>query len=138
MRGRPMKASSKTWPATRCLGGRERRCRELLNLSSERVSGCPLVTVGYGGRECVGKFAQMTEECVTGHPRHGDRPLRGLVAEPTNGLREACDLAARPLAAQRAPIIALTALAALGLSGDPVHEPVHDRGPGIPSSCYCA
>ena len=35
-------------------------------------------------------------------------------------------------------IIALTALAALGLSGDPVHEPVHARGPCAQSSCYCA
>jgi hypothetical protein len=35
--------------ATYCLGGRERRSRELLNHSSEPVSGCPLMTVGYPG-----------------------------------------------------------------------------------------
>jgi hypothetical protein len=34
--------------------------------------------------------------------------------------------------------IAPTALTALGLSGAPVHEPVHGRGAYIPSSCYCA
>jgi hypothetical protein len=27
---------------------------------------------------------------------------------------------------------------ALGLSGDPVHEPVHARDPASPASCYCA
>jgi hypothetical protein len=31
-----------------------------------------------------------------------------------------------------APVIALMALSALGLSGDPVHEPVHARGPASP------
>lgn len=35
-------------------------------------------------------------------------------------------------------IIALTALAALGLSNAPVHEPVHGRGAHVPSLCYCA
>jgi len=34
--------------------------------------------------------------------------------------------------------LALTAFAALGLSGTPVHEPVHGRGAYIPQSCYCA
>jgi hypothetical protein len=43
----------------------------------------------------------------------------------TYALREARGLAAHTLAALIAPIIALMALAALGLSGDPVHEPVH-------------
>jgi hypothetical protein len=47
----------------------------------------------------------------------------------TYALRGACSRAADPLAAQIAPIIALTALSALGLSGDPVHEPVHARTP---------
>ena len=46
----------------------------------------------------------------------------------TYALRGARDLAAYTLAAPIAPIIALTALAALGLSGYPVHEPVHARG----------
>jgi hypothetical protein len=43
----------------------------------------------------------------------------------TYALRGACALAAHALAAPMAPVIALTALAALGLSGDPVHKPVH-------------
>src|SRR5215469_187875 len=42
----------------------------------------------------------------------------------TYALREARSRAARTLAAPIARIIALTALAALGLSEDPVHEPV--------------
>jgi hypothetical protein len=43
----------------------------------------------------------------------------------TYALRGACSLPARALAAQIASIIAVTALAALALSGDPVHKPVH-------------
>ena len=35
-------------------------------------------------------------------------------------------------------VIALTALAALGLSGEPFHEPFHAGDAHIPSSCYCA
>jgi hypothetical protein len=34
--------------------------------------------------------------------------------------------------------IALTALTALGLSGNPCHEPFHARSPDGPTSCYCA
>ena len=52
----------------------------------------------------------------------------------TYALRGACSQAAHALAALMAPIIAFMALSALGLSGDPVHEPVHARGP---ASCYC-
>ena len=37
----------------------------------------------------------------------------------TYALQGACDLAAHALAAPTAPIIAITALATLGLSGDP-------------------
>jgi hypothetical protein len=47
----------------------------------------------------------------------------------TYALRGACSLAAHALAALMAPNIALMAPAALGLSGDPVHEPVHARDP---------
>jgi hypothetical protein len=43
----------------------------------------------------------------------------------TYALRGACSLPAQALAAQIASIIAVTALAALALSGDPVHKPVH-------------
>ena len=56
----------------------------------------------------------------------------------TYALREARSLARHALAALIAPNIALTAHAALGLSGDPVHETVHARGPASPGSCYCA
>ena len=43
----------------------------------------------------------------------------------TYALRGTRRLAAHALTAPMAPDIALMALAALGLSGDPVHEPVH-------------
>jgi hypothetical protein len=56
----------------------------------------------------------------------------------TYALREARSLPARALAAPIAPVIALMTPAALGLSGDPVHEPVHVRDPASPASCYCA
>jgi hypothetical protein len=45
----------------------------------------------------------------------------------TYALRGARSLSAHALAAPIAPIIALTALAALRLSAYPVHEPVHAR-----------
>jgi len=45
----------------------------------------------------------------------------------TYALREARSRAAHALAAPMARAIALIALAALGLLGDPVHEPVHVR-----------
>ena len=44
-------------------------------------------------------------------------------------LRGARSPAAHPLAAPIARLIARMALAALGLSGDPVHEPVHVQDP---------
>jgi hypothetical protein len=53
----------------------------------------------------------------------------------TYALRGACALPAYALAAPIAPVIALTALAALGLPDDPVHEPVHARGLCVLSSC---
>ena len=50
--------------------------------------------------------------------------------EPTTGgLREARSGAPGALAAQMTRVIAPMALAALELSGNPVHEPVHARGP---------
>jgi hypothetical protein len=70
------------------------------------------------------------------------RPLTCNSVEPpigiepmTYALREARGPAAHTLAASIAPIIALMALAALGLSGDPVHEPVHARDLCVSSSC---
>ena len=56
----------------------------------------------------------------------------------TYALREACSRAAHALAAPIARAIAQMAPAALELSGDPVHEPVHARNPASPASCYCA
>jgi hypothetical protein len=56
---------------TRCLEGRERRCRELLNLSSERVSGCPLATVRYPRR--------LADRACNGHRQ---RPGCGSCAPP--------------------------------------------------------
>ena len=47
----------------------------------------------------------------------------------TYALREACSRSADALAAPIAPVIALMTPAALGLSGDPVHEPVHGPRP---------
>jgi hypothetical protein len=78
----------------------------------------------------------------TGHLVHGpgsmiiatprNEPLTCNVSEPpigiepmTYALRGACSPAADALAAPIARVIALTALVAQGLSGDPVHEPVH-------------
>jgi hypothetical protein len=60
--------------------------------------------------------------------RTGTLPERGATAarKPASGaLRGARAQAAHALAAQIARLIARMALAALGLSGDPVHEPVH-------------
>ena len=52
--------------------------------------------------------------------------------EPTTGgLGEARPPAPRTLAAQMTRVIALMALAALGLCGTPVHEPVHGRWQAI-------
>jgi hypothetical protein len=44
-----------------------------------------------------------------------------------DALRGTCDPAAHALTAPMAPVIALMALAALGLSGNPVHKPVHEQ-----------
>jgi predicted DNA-binding transcriptional regulator YafY len=56
----------------------------------------------------------------------------------TYALREARAAPAHALAAPIARAIARMALAALGLSGDPVHEPVRVRDPASPASCYRA
>src|SRR5271155_1473975 len=62
-------------------------------------------------------------------------PVSGF--EPlTCRLQEVRPSARHALAAQITRIIALTALTTLGLSGTPVHEPVHGRGAHVPSPCY--
>ena len=56
----------------------------------------------------------------------------------TYALRGARSPAGHPLAAPIARIIALTAPGALGLSGDPFHEPFHARGPASRRPVHCA
>ena len=57
----------------------------------------------------------------------------------TYALRETRSLPAHALAALMARKVALTALAALGLSGDPFHDPFHARGRCVTPSCsLCA
>jgi len=57
----------------------------------------------------------------------------------TYALRVTWSLAVHALAALIAREIALMALAALGLSGDPFHEPFHARGHCVTPSCsLCA
>jgi hypothetical protein len=56
----------------------------------------------------------------------------------TYALRAACSPAAHPLPAPIARIITLTALAALGLSEDPFHEPFHARGLASRRPVHCA
>ena len=56
----------------------------------------------------------------------------------TYALRGGCSPATHPQAAPMAPIIALTALATLGLSKDPFHEPFHARGLASPGPGHCA
>jgi hypothetical protein len=56
----------------------------------------------------------------------------------TYALRGACFLAAHTLAARMARIIALMALAPLGLPDVPFHDSFHARSPYLPSFCYCA
>ena len=69
---------------------------------------------------------RRTAEClvVTGfrvEPPIGIEPM-------TNALRGARQRAPHALAAPIARVMARMALAALGLSGDPVHDPIHARG----------
>ena len=60
-------------------------------------------------------------------------PVSGL--EPlAYRLQEVRPCATRALPARMTRIIALMALAALGLSGAPSHEPSHARGPHVPPS----
>ena len=66
------------------------------------------------------KIRRLT--CGSVEPPIGIEPM-------TYALRGACALPAYALAAPIAPAIALAALTALGLSDDPVHEPVHARAP---------
>jgi hypothetical protein len=63
-----------------------------------------------------------------------NKPMNCRYAEPpigiepmTYALRGTRDLAAHALTAPMARVIALMALAALGLSGNPVHKPVHEQ-----------
>ena len=72
-----------------------------------------------------------TWDCVV-EPPIGIEPM-------TYALREARSLAAHALAAPISRETAQMALTALGLSPDPVHEPVHARGFFVTPSCsLCA
>jgi hypothetical protein len=55
----------------------------------------------------------------------------------TYALRGARSLSTHALAAPIARVIARMALTALGLSGDPVHEPVHVQDPASPHLLLC-
>jgi hypothetical protein len=68
---------------------------------------------------------------LTWEPVSGIEPL-------TCRLQEARSRAAHALAAPIARIMALTALAALGLSEDPFHEPFHARGLALRRPVHCA
>ena len=56
----------------------------------------------------------------------------------TYALRETRSLAAHALTAPMAEQIAVMAPIALGLSADPVHDPVHAQVSYDRPSCYCA
>jgi integrase len=90
---------------------------------------------GSGGATTLRHYADPVSEV--------DRRAAAYLAQLTAGsaadvLRGACSLAADALAALIARAIALTALVALGLSGDPVHDSVHTQGPMHWPSCYFA
>jgi hypothetical protein len=86
-------------PATRCLGGRERWCHDLLDGRSARTPGCPLVTAGYP--------RWLPDRARTGHAGHraapgrwspcqtSPFPDRRQIREPEEGVKEvfACTLA---------------------------------------------
>jgi len=89
---------------------------------ARRMAHNPAMTDSVSARQCAARM-------------RGPTALR----KPASGaLRGARAAAAHALAAPIAQAIAQMALAALGLSGDPVHEPVHARDPASPASCYCA
>jgi hypothetical protein len=92
------------------------------------------------------RMTSLEDRCwSTGHdmPLHTPRPRIAddpwltvsdwelpIGIEPmTYALREACSRPPHALAAPIAPVIALTTPAALGLSDDSVHEPVHSSRP---------
>jgi hypothetical protein len=61
-------------------------------------------------------------------PIRGQNEAQTASRKPaSDALREACAPAAHALTAPIARVIALTALAALGSSGDPVHESVRPK-----------
>lgn len=105
---------------------------------ANRVAGLVFSGSADTGTHCVAS-ASSASTAVAVSVRDLDYRAIGHVAGIMGyALREARSVPAHALAAQTAPIIALTALAALRLSGDPFHEPFHARGACLLSSCYCA
>jgi integrase len=89
---------------------------------------------GSGGATTLRHYADPVSEV----DRRAAAYLAQLTAGPATGaLRETRSLAAHALAAPIARQIALMALTALGLSGDPVHDSVHAQGPIRSPSRYC-
>jgi integrase len=83
---------------------------------------------GSGGATTLRHYADPVSEV----DRRAAAYLAQLTAgSATDALRGACCLAAHALPAPISRTIALTALAALGLSGAPFHEPFHGRGPCV-------
>jgi hypothetical protein len=138
----------------RRLGPSMRSVAELPGASPSRAQKIPRYLLCVSGGRLPGEPNPASRG--PSHPVHGpgsviiatprNEPLTCNATEPPIGiepmtypLREARSPAAHPLAAQIAPIIAPTALAAPGLSKDPVHEPAHARGLCVTPSCsLCA
>jgi hypothetical protein len=105
-----------------------RACASCARLISVRASPSVLAAARPGSFHCTSAF----EICsLNWNHLSGSTPM-------TYALRGARAAAAHSLAAPMARVIARMALAALGLPGDPVYEPVHFRGPASRPSCYCA
>jgi hypothetical protein len=91
-----------------------------------------------GGRIRVGESAHLPEEFGAGRSGHGHGPLDvGLddgraVSASTSRLQEVRPHAPCAPPAQMPQAVALTALAALGLSGASFHEPFHACSPQVP------
>ena len=103
----------------------ERPGTELRDLATRLTSRTP------GANPLARSPSQDREGALSWEPPIGIEPM-------TYALRGACSPAAHPLAAPIAGIIALTALAALGLSKDWFHEPFHARGLASRRPVHCA
>jgi hypothetical protein len=105
--------------------------RHLLCVSDGRLSASvnpafrgPSHSVHRSGSVIIAAPRNKPLTCDASEPPIGIEPM-------TYALRGARSRPAHALAAPITRIIALTALAALGLSKDPFHEPFHTRGLGV-------